>query len=217
MRREQISQQSYIDWLKSLGCVLWLPFAEDGDLNDRISGNDLQRGGDTTGYFAWDNSQEMMYFHSPSSYKKKSYTLQTNWNNTTFPDNKLTVLSTVKRKTYNNTFFFMVGSNYTVPVGACLIYNATGNMSKWDNNIHKQSYYFGTDIRKYYNDGTLYNTYSPATAYFPSNWGSYDYFVGAGSQSELGNVINQECYVKDVMMFNRELTLNEIRQIQGFE
>lgn len=213
MIREHITSQSYIDWLKSLGCVLWLPFAEDGDLNDRISGNDLQRGSDTTGYFAWDNNQQMMYFHAPSQQRRKSYTLQTGWNNSTFPTNGFTNLSTIKRKTTSGyAFYFLVGSGYSVPCGACMTYNASANMSNWGNNLHKQAYYFGADNRKYYNDGALYNTYSSHAPYLPSNWGNYDYFVGQGSDSNYGEV-----YVKDLMMFNRELTLSEIRKIQGYE
>ena len=40
MRREHELEQSYIDWLKSLGCVVYLPLSE-GDLQDKISGNTL--------------------------------------------------------------------------------------------------------------------------------------------------------------------------------
>lgn len=213
-KREHYKGQSYIDWLKSLGCVLWLPFAYDGDLNDRISGNDLQRGSDTTGFFAWDNNQQMMYFHSPSYTSVKSYTLQTNWNAATFPSNAFCVLTTFKRKsTSGYAFHFLVGNTYEKPVGAAILYNASANLANIDNNIHKSAFYFSPITRRYFQDGNQYATYSAYAPYLPQSWGSYDYFVGGYLYAYLGI----EYYVKDIMIFNRELTLSEIRQIQEYE
>ena len=213
-KREHIKSESYIEWLKSLGCILWLPFSEDGDLNDRISGNNLQRASDNTGYFAWDNNNQMMYFHSPSYRNVKSYTLSNNWGSSTFPNNEFTVLSTFKRKTTSGyAVQFMVGNTYTTPIGAALIYNGSTNLANMGNIVHKSAYYLSPSIRKLYKDGTLYSTPAAHTPFLPYEWGSYDYFVGGYSDLYSGI----EYYIKDIMMFNRELTLGEIRKIQGYE
>ena len=63
MRREHKSEQSYIDWLKSLGCVVYLPLSE-GDLEDKISGMELIQ---DTGSFAWNQNKQMYQFNTPYS------------------------------------------------------------------------------------------------------------------------------------------------------
>lgn len=52
MRREYIKSKSYIEWLKNLGCLVYLPLSADGDLEDRISGLSLQLTGQ--GSLVWD-------------------------------------------------------------------------------------------------------------------------------------------------------------------
>lgn len=58
-RRNYKVEQSYIDWLKSLGCVLYLPLTQ-GDLQDKISGAYLiaNQGASIT----WDNSKGAYHF-----------------------------------------------------------------------------------------------------------------------------------------------------------
>ena len=40
-KREHTTAQSYIDWLKSLGCVFYAPLIQ-GDTRDYISGQDIR-------------------------------------------------------------------------------------------------------------------------------------------------------------------------------
>jgi hypothetical protein len=112
MRRESKSEQSYIDWLKSIGCVLYLPLTQDGDLQDRISGASLQYTGIGTQAY-WDANEGMYVFVGPA-YHVTSYTLANGWSAATFPDNEVSVLTTFRKNTANgNGQFMCVGNNYT--------------------------------------------------------------------------------------------------------
>lgn len=205
----------YVEWLKSLGCVFWLPFETEGDLVERLSGNPLVKTSDATGYLVWDTDEMCYYMHSGPDLRAKYYTLQTLWNSNTFSNNKFTALTEFKRKTSSGLpLWFMLGNTNNVPAGAATMYNGTNNMSSWDDDWHKGAYYIGSDSRKIYQDGILYKTYSAHTPYLPSNWGSLDWFIGTYSS---GTPTNSECYIKSIMIFNRELTLGEIKKIQDIQ
>lgn len=204
-----------MDWLKSLGCVLWLPFEHSTDLNDRISGNDLAQVSGTNGYFAWDSTESMMYYHSPSYRSRKAYTLQTGWSASTFADNEYTVLSEFKRKSTSGiAYFFMLGNTYDIPNGATFLVNVSANMANFGTSLHKTAFFVGEGSRKCYEEGVQVWTGAAVSSQNPSGWGSYDYFIGTCST---GSVTSKEIYVRNVMMFNRELDLSTIRKIQGYE
>ena len=203
----------YIEWLKSLGCVFWLPLATNGDLNERLTGNKLVQTSTTSGYLSWSSTENCYYMHSGTANSQKHYTLQTDWDSSTFINNEFTVLTELKRKSSSGfPLWFMLGNTYSVPVGAATVYNGTSNMASWDSSSHKTAYYIGPSSRKMYQDGSLYNTYAAHNPYLPSNWGSWDWFIGTYQSSD---VTNHECYVKNIMIFNRELSLAEIKKIQN--
>ncbi len=213
--RGPVSNRLYIDWLKSLGCVLWLPLETPGDLNERLTGNPLVTTSDTRGYLEWDTTNNMYYMHSGPTTSAKYYTLQTEWDSTTFVNNEFTALTEFKRKSSTGLpLWFMLGNTNSVPAGAATIYNGTNNMSSWDAYRHKAAYYIGPSYRKIYQDGALYRQYAAHNPYLPSNWGSWEWFIGTYTAT---NTTNCECYVKNIMIFNRELSLSEINKIQNIQ
>ena len=58
-RREHITSQSYIDWLKSLGCVFYAPLTEF-ETRDLISGSQMQQG--NNGTVTWDANEQAWFF-----------------------------------------------------------------------------------------------------------------------------------------------------------
>lgn len=63
-RRNYKVEQSYIEWLKSLGCVLYLPLTE-GDLQDKISGVSLIANQNAS--ITWDSAEGAYKFDLPTS------------------------------------------------------------------------------------------------------------------------------------------------------
>lgn len=60
MKREHITEQSYIEWLKSLGCVFYVPLDYNNGLKDLISGSQMQQG--NNGSVTWDSNEQAWYF-----------------------------------------------------------------------------------------------------------------------------------------------------------
>lgn len=59
MRREHKITESYVDWLKSLGCVFYSPLTEF-ETRDLISGQPMQQG--NNGSVTWDPNEQAWYF-----------------------------------------------------------------------------------------------------------------------------------------------------------
>lgn len=216
-KREHIKSESYIDWLKSLGCILYIPFDGTYGTTDLISGASISHTG--YGSLQYDSNYDMYQFNAPSSQKTRCYTINNGWNASLFTANEYTVMTSIKKvPSYNlNVFIGHVGNTWRVPMGFCPTYNGTGNCSRWySNDMHKVSQAFSTTKRSAYQDGTLYSEWNPYSIYLPSAWGSYEWWLGTGDAHELGSQ-NAKLYIKDVMCFNRYLDLTTIRKIQGYE
>ncbi len=210
MKREHKLEQSYIDWLKSIGCVLYLPLTQDGDLQDRISGASLQYTNSGTQAY-WDNNEGMYVFVGPA-YHRQSYTLSNGWSAATFPNNEVSVLTTFKKKSANGNGQFMCVGNY-IAIGNACMQAGTAVMSNWNNSLYKCAYTLSPLGRWLYDNGTLYSTYGAYAPYLPQGWGGYNWYVGSYNS----NNANREVYIKDVLMFNKVLDLQTIRKIQGYE
>lgn len=211
MRRESKSEQSYIDWLKSIGCVLYLPMTQDSDLQDRISGASLQYTGSGTQAY-WDANEGMYVFVGPA-YHVTSYTLANGWSSATFPDNEVSVLTTFKKKSANgNGQFMCVGNNYTPNGNACMQAGTT-NMASWNNTLYNCAYTFSSSGRWLYDNGALYAAYGPYAPFQPQGWGGYNWYVGSYNSNNNG----REVYIKENMIFNKVLDLQTIRKIQGYD
>lgn len=211
MRREHTSEsQSYIDWLKSIGCVLYLPLTQDGDLQDRISGASLQYTGSGTQAY-WDANEGMYVFVGPA-YHVTSYTLNNGWSAATFPDNEVSVLTTFKKKSANGNGQFMCVGNYTPMGNACMQAGST-NIANWNNTLYNCAYTLSSSGRWLYDNGILFAAYGAYAPFLPQGWGGYNWYVGGYNSSNNG----REVYIKENMVFNKVLDLQTIRKIQGYD
>jgi hypothetical protein len=210
MKREHTTTQSYIDWLKSIGCVLYLPLTQDGDLQDRISGASLQYTNSGTRAY-WDNNEGMYVFVGPS-YHTQSYTLANSWSAATFPDNEVSVLTTFKKKSANGNGTFMCVGNYTA-IGNATMQAGTSNIASWNNSLYNCAYTLSSAGRWLYDNGALFATYGAYAPYLPQGWGGYNWYVGSYNSNNNG----REVYIKETLMFNKVLDLQTIRKIQGYE
>lgn len=75
--------------------------------------------------------------------------------------------------------------------------------------------------RSYYQDGELYLTTTPNNPYLPNNWVLRGNGLCIGMLRNDTNTISvtrgKKYYIKDIYIFNKVLTLEEIRKIQDYE
>jgi hypothetical protein len=206
MRREHNVEQSYVDWLKSLGCVVYLPLTE-GDLQDKISGNTLVVNNNRV---TWDNNVGMYLFNAGSSSSSPAATLQTICDSSTFANGVMTIMGIVKR-----------GSSYGTVGGGSSPWNenckgtnnnVTADTGYWSDNVMKRATIIKTNPSKRlaYQDGIkiLDDTYTPVIdSLIPLRLVAYS---GWG-------YTNATIYEREVMFFNQELDLSTIKRIQGIE
>lgn len=76
-KRHHCPSQSYVDWLKSLGCVFYAPLIE-GDTRDYISGQDITIIRSVT----WNLSENAYYFQFTST---SQYGSIAEWNGLNMP------------------------------------------------------------------------------------------------------------------------------------
>jgi hypothetical protein len=215
--------QPYIDWLKSLGCICWLPLSSEGDLLDRISGKSLELTGN--GSLVWNSSAGMYVLTNPSG-AASTYVafLDNGMNKQTFADDTITSMGTVQRISTTGSigsFVSPLSTEEYTQMATTPAYNNTGDLTRWDNSLHKCSLVYNNDVdRKYYFDGQLEITAAAYNAYIPRNWS----LTGSGlcigmlrNSTPLSSYRNKQIYLKDVYIFNKCLTLEKIRQIQGYD
>lgn len=222
MRREHIVEQSYIDWLKSLGCVFYAPLAQD-DLKDYISGNI----GTLTGYgsMSWDSNENMYMFTSPSQadrgvlsfdigiYLPTSWTVMAELKCTSvYSDSCLDIFVTRNNNSTNlaNCVFGKCTTNGYVNIGTNMIY--------WDNHnsVFRGTSSDGNADTNFYENGefyfTRYNYTGYITAYgLPTNIDNIE--IAAATSNAIYQ--NKNYYIKNLMIFNQALDLNIMNEIAG--
>lgn len=219
--REHITSQSYIDWLRSLGCLVYLPLSADGDLQDRISGMSLQLTGQ--GSMAWDSAQQMYKVTQPTSIYQCVANLNNGLDAQSFPNVDYTTIHTIVRITnaYNKNIKTMSpNSNSADTVDAlCATYNTTSRSSQFPSGDAKVAYALNhiEGKRRFYQQGLLYGEYSEYGPQIPINW------VLNGTGLKIAQTYNTasnsgtQYYMKEVYLFNTPLDLTTIRKIQGYE
>lgn len=216
-RRNYKVEQSYIEWLKSLGCVLYLPLTE-GDLQDKISGNYIQLTGD--GSMVWDANKSMYKVTSPSTTNRYVGKLNGVLDRNLFDKDNYTVIGTVKRITTSIGKYAFTACISNSDAGAVNINpNNTGNVGNWPDGLIKYAYSSSHTLRNrsIYMDGVLYSTIDEYIPYLPSRWSidsdmSLKFFVNRGNNA--GNV---NWYIRDYYLFHEALDLSTIRKIQGYD
>ena len=203
------------------GLIIHLPLAYDGDLTDKITGNSIQMSGN--GSMVWDDTYGSYKITSPPTAEKQVGFLSVDLTPTVFPDDCFTSLVTFRRistETGSTQNYINLNTTTTnaIPAPMC-IYNETGVMNTYPYEFVKLAMVFDplvTNLRYNIQEGVVYNSYSIFLAYLPSDWG----INPATSGINLGNSRANSAYytkqycIKDIYLFNRALSLDEIKEIQ---
>lgn len=213
----------YVAWLRSLGCKLYMPLSADGDLQDRISGLSLQLTGN--GSMVWDGNANMYKITTPANIQFLCVAkLLNGMTAADFPSNSFTSLSQFKRITAGlNSFgpgtqfapISHVDENIT---GMYPTYHTTINADTYPSSLVRIAKYNGPNERKYYTEGALYDTLGATPNALPSNWTLEEngYMFGFVRQAN-GAYSLKQYYIKEVYVFDGDLSLDNIRIIQGFQ
>lgn len=222
-RRVMGGEKGYIQWLKSLGCIVYLPLGSDGDLQDRISGLSLTLTGD--GGMTWSSDYDMYLFTLTGNASKYIARLDNGMTGDTFQNDCYTTLSTFRR--YDPVQFDsfgaycqanMMSNSENARLALNPMWNGTGRQGLYPRRIVCLGQYNGTDERILYQDGSIYLTTSAYTPYFPSSWvlSASGLHIGLPRNST-SEYINGKFYMKEFYIFNTKLSLELIRKIQGFD
>ena len=221
MKREHKSE-SYIDWLKSLGCVFYCKFDENYGTDDLINNVPLTLSGQ--GVCTYDTQEQGFYIKTPNSV---GYAVGF-WNNGVggqlFQNNNLTSLQTVKKITNTSSKQFMFVMQNTNNINYQYSISAVGNTgsyicSNWPIGIVNTARVMDSVNNQYrlYSGGVQFNSVPMSNYPYenPINWVSQSGLL-------LGNSIrsdktNTEYYFYDYYIFNTVLDLTTIRKIQGYE
>ena len=205
----------YIEWLKSLGCVTWLPLTE-GDLEDKITETTLTLSGN--GSMTWDSSVGMYKIAVPSTQGQYVAKLDNGFSASMFPTDTISILAKFRKVTSSTMTFkeqpCLISSNPdTLGVLTAALYNGTSKSSTIPSGIHYFVKTFSDTERIFYYDGAVNGTYAAYANHLPSNWvvSSNGLYIGYRT----GN--NVTYYLADYYIFNKVLSMSTIRQIQGFD
>jgi len=203
------------------GLVIHLPLEYDGDLTDRVTGNTIQLTGD--GSMVWDNTYGAYKITSPSTANKQVGFLSADLTTTVFPDDCFTSLVTFRRittTTGSGQTYISLNTTTEVakPAPACS-YDSTLIMNTYPYEFVKLAIVFDplvTNLRYFYQGGVLYTSLSLAAEYLPSNWGINPATSGVNLGFSRSNsaYFNKQYCIKDIYLFNRALSLDEIKEIQ---
>lgn len=208
----------YIEWLKSLGCVTWLPLLQ-GDLEDKITGQILRYDGN--GSITWDSTKSMYKINTPSSGAIGTYTAKLNgFSKSLFPNDIFTILGTIEKITSTSGYYYNEqpsvitsgSSGDTLNALGIATYNGSSLSTNIPIGVHKYGKAVKDSERLLYYDGSLNMTSSGVSGVLPSNWETTENGLIFGRRNSVVNY-----YIKDVYIFNTYLPLSIIRQIQGYD
>lgn len=211
MRRSYGINEDYINYLKSLGCIYYLPLLEN-DLKDYIGGNSVLLHG--YGSMVFDSNVGMYLITMPSTNQQTVFSLLTSATSSTFANNEYTTCIFVKRYTNsgwsNNFFMGNIGKYHACCCVGLGSSNITGSMSQWRNPEHYTAFSCRVGERKFYENGSLVEHDTASASTLASTWSSYNVLCS----TNYNQAYNSKYYVRDMMMFNRILTPEEIKKVQ---
>lgn len=209
----------YIEWIKSLGCICYLPMRYEGDLQDKITGKSLQLTGH--GSLVWDSSVNKYKVTTSNTAFQYVAWLDNGMNSSTFTNNCFTTLTTFERITtsgyYANCHLSLITnySNTAASISPC--YGGTGNVTNYPA-IVKASAYVSPTERIYSQQGEIYLTTTPYNDYTASNWHLTGNGLSIGNIRENNDVYkNKSFYLSEVYVFTTKLNISVIRKIQGYD
>ena len=218
MKREHITSQTYIDWLKSLGCVFYAPLDAENGLNELIQGWTPNINQNMT--CVWDaNEQAYLLTGNSSSYAALMYNGKSLGNSAKIGGSaafvNYTIIGDFKEVTRYDTYDTMFGNggadNYFVNIStgttrnvlffACremaLRNNKTCQLNAWYN--MSQTRNGGQMVYTYFQNQQIETASS-------ASWGQ-TYYQTMDEHVSLG--CKSVCYVKNLYIFNKVLTNDE--------
>lgn len=222
MRREHITEQSYIDWLKSLGCVFYAPLRQN-DYMDYISGTTGTITGD--GSLVWNSTAQMYRFTSPTTQLRGVLQYDVNFD---LGDDDVVVLAKIKRQdsgdgNLNDALCF---SGNTVKLFSGINGKNSSNspttvMRLWSSN---NALYRGTLFMKsgvgnsFFENGSMYytNNYNYFSSYGLPSTITKVLIAGSLSSAQSGSYYRYNganYFISDYMLFNKGLDINTINEI----
>lgn len=216
MKREHIKSESYIDWLKSLGCVFYVPLDYENGLKDLISGT---TGSIVTGSsITWDANENAYLIK-----KEGSGYCALEWHNLNMdlysdPNTILSFTYLMEHKTtkgrYNNASQTMYPCFYNRGIANNVSSaSASKSLNVWYKRASSNCY-DGSYGSKFYYNGILDLTYSRAV----TMWSAFTTPQLGVEWQNVGPWVtdynNHWAYLRNLMIFNRNLSQNEIKLIQ---
>ena len=216
MKREH-TQDSYIDWLKSIGCLVYLPLGLD-DTRDYISNTYLQNG---TGSFTYNASKQMYQFTVPS-YNGSAAILRNGFDKTWFSTNAFTFCAHFRKfQTISGmrTLLYNIGNTNSAVFN--IGYNGTSNLTNFPSDYHYAHSFSSNRELTIYQQGEFCSqgVVADSNQFYnlPSSWNinqnNKGLWIGCyNGQSTVGSYCMGEIYI-----FDGVLDLTTIRKIQGYE
>lgn len=226
MRRETFEKGSedYVEWLKSLGCIMYTPLRED--LQDRISGNSFVPTGD--GAYAFVNGYCEVTTPSTSPASPLNITIPALATNTSKDYTVLCEAQLIQKSVANNSCRLLLFGNqavnsefapqyYANPYPTALAYfpSSYGNLG-WVTDVTKivRVYSYDNKTFTYYKDGAFLFVDNGYTVNITSMSSPYNQGFTLGCAGH-NNFRNCKFRVRDIMFFTAALDLATIKQIQG--
>jgi hypothetical protein len=212
--REHITSQSYIDWLKSLGCVFYAPLTEF-ETRDLISGSQMQQG--NNGTVTWDANEQAWYFQDLYA---NVYDVVASWQNLSLPFDITNIGFTLLYEL--NIYQDGIDSSYfgaVIPLvlgGRTIALNAryvTSQLHTWYKVAQVFPKYEGVSRYSYaYSNGNVVQSVNRGTTRYTGNS-----LTNARVDSNYRNsqaYRNGKYYMRNAMVFDAALTQAQIKEIQ---
>lgn len=217
MKREHNTEQSYIDWLKSMGCVFYAPLTEN-ETRDLISGSQMQQG--NNGTITWDTNEQAWYFEDLNA---STYDVVASWQNLSLPFDitnigfslcyEINIYKNGKgygSSDYMGSILPIVLGGRTVAINAQY---ATSQLHIWYKVAQVFPKYEGMSRYSYiYSDGNVVHSDNRGTTRYTGN--SLTNTRVDSNYRNSTNYSNCKYYMRNTMIFNAALTQTQIREIQ---
>lgn len=222
MRRSYSVSNEEVDTVMS-HCILWLPLSSNGDFTDRISGNSLTRYNTTS--WSWTTKNDGMYLlTTSSSIKNKLGGINVDLSNV-FENKEITVLAEMTKSTTSSATKYPLAVTINSPTP---IYNITPRAGQYGaindyptNGVAKCATVYNNGTYSWYKDGTkirdlsvLQNNTQNLSYTNQSNTNSPNILIGYSGTSGTSNT-SIKFYIRNIMVFDKALTLDEIKEIQN--
>lgn len=222
-KREHTTSQSYIDWLKSLGCVFYCTFDGITGTQDLINDKPLILSG--YGSIAYDSVKDMYRITTPSGQGQDIGYWDNGIDIGAFPNDDFSALYTAQRITTSSSKSMHGVTPYSNNFRTCqaldMSYDGTGSCTSWPATVAKVAASFCTTQgwRRYYQDGSLYTDTTIFAQFQPSNWVTLGNHLCLGRTPVDSNQTHRgvSLYIGETYIFNTALDIQTIRKIQGYE